>query len=41
MKKKPVRVAPHHEREVAELRTDREPAIVYLRAAIESHGPRP
>lgn len=36
MKKKPTGAVSHHEREVAELRADRELAIEYLRAAMES-----
>jgi probable addiction module antidote protein len=36
MKKKPTGAVSHHEREVAELQADRELAIEYLRAAMES-----
>ena len=36
MSKKLVGVVSHHEREVAELRADRELAVEYLRAALES-----
>jgi len=34
--KKPKAALSHHEREVAELRADREPAVEYLKAAMES-----
>ena len=36
MSKKIKAVVPHHEREVAELRADRELAVEYLKAAMES-----
>lgn len=36
MSKKIRAAIPHHEREVAELRTDRELAVEYLKAAMES-----
>lgn len=36
MSKKPMAAVSHHEREVAELRADRELAAAYLKAAMES-----
>lgn len=36
MKKQPKAAVSHHEREVAELRADRELAVAYLKAAMES-----
>ncbi len=36
MSKKPNAAVSHHEREVAELRADRELAVAYLKAAMES-----